>query len=169
MISILCGDVHKFFQRELLLSTHARSQGRWRVCEKNILCGEKITTCGVRCTTSSFHFEFVSRTPSLWVHAWKTWSCQLRFSGKINFQLLLLLFLEIFFWYPSKVGILFPKNVVRSSIMGMFATWSHDQVFWGQLFASSQDFCEFDHAWFASATWWNKIEKVAKLSLLTVN
>ena len=64
MISILCGDVHKFFQRELLLSTHARSQGRWRVCEKNILCGEQITTCGVSCTTSSFHFEFVSRTPS---------------------------------------------------------------------------------------------------------
>ena len=42
MISILCGDVHKFFQRELLLSTHARSQGRWRVCEKNILCGKKL-------------------------------------------------------------------------------------------------------------------------------
>ena len=48
---------------------------------------------------------------------------------------------------PSKVPILFPKNVVRSAIMGMFATWSHDQVFLGQLFASSQDCCEFEHAY----------------------
>ena len=58
-------------------------------------------------------------------------------------------FLRYFFGIdiPSKVRILFPKNVVRSSIMGMFATWSHDQLFLGQLFASLQDFCEFEHAW----------------------
>ena len=74
----------------------------------------------MRSTMHNFKFSLRIRVShTLLVSArLENWKLPTQISGKINFQLLLLLFLEIFFWYPSKVGRLFPKNVVRSSIKG---------------------------------------------------